>query len=733
MTAEARWSLAVIAASLVVFGGLLVAAGPFFPTFDEQKYLGIAYNLWSGRGLTTVFGIPFTSHAPLWTVLLGAPHALFGADNLAWGRFLNGIAGLGVVAAAAALAWRVRPAAGAVAAIAMVGMLYLHDQSRTARLDVPAAALGLAYLLVGFEAVRRGSTRWALTAGAVFALGFLVKEVNLPIAPVPFLAGALQGRPWRSVLSVAGWTIVAAAIGAGWWFVLFAQLEHEVYRLGTPAWTLIPIGILVALTAAVGVSADRLAATPRLQQAIAAVERQSPASVRRIGRPLIVWTATLAWVAVLTLVFLRTARLSGTGGLAPSQLALYARTWFGPLAVVIVAGLGAAGLAIVAAIVDRRRVSPSPVWDLTIAAACGVPLILLVVAVGEPPRNYLAQIAVIAALAAVGLVWLVERLLELRRPEVTVPLGAVGGLAAGVIARELLVITTDPVVAPPVLPFAVAGAAVGAALGCLPILAARADPDRGRRIRAATGGAIVAAALVASSAVLGTHALAARPDSTDPAREGAVTIVTAWLREHVNPSQTVAFGSFLGYDMALGLQGRNRTVQVRHRLSVGSAAAPEGIVYSGEAPASDWIAIDIAPRNASQFQAYRAAWLLRDLPRTRTDVWVYSTGIDTAAPSIIPALTPDHGFDLLQHWTFPVGGGEPIETFVFRVHLDRISFDTSRIYVSPEALDRLVTILGARPAVAAPAARALSERAVVTPPDPAAGADLDRLRILAGG
>jgi hypothetical protein len=206
------------------------------------------------------------------------------------------------------------------------------------------------------------------------------------------------------------------------------------------------------------------------------------------------------------------------------------------------------------------------------------------------------------------------------------------------------------------------------------------------------------------------------------------------MRTHVDPTETVAFGSFLGYDMALGLQGRNTTVQVRHRLSVGSAAAPEGIAYAGEAPADDWIAIDIAPRNASQFQAYRAAWLRSQLPRSKVDVWVYSTGIDTAAPSIIPALTPDHGFDLLEHWSFPVGGGAPpIETFVFRVNRDRIGFDTDRIYVSPEALARLTDLLAAHRATGRSAATALVQRVVVTPPDPASAADLARLQAIAAG
>src|SRR3954453_18870275 len=209
-TLEVRWSAASIAASLLVFALLLIAARPPYPTFDEQKYLGIATNLWGGRGLTTVFGATFTSHAPLWTVVLGAGHAIAGWDDLGWGRWLDAVAGLGVVTAGAWFAWRIRPAAGAIAAVGLVGVLYLHDQSRTARLDVPAAALGLAYIVIGCEAVRRASSGWAVAAGAVFAIGFLVEEGDLPFAPIPFLVGVLRSQPWPRLLPLSGWTLVAA-------------------------------------------------------------------------------------------------------------------------------------------------------------------------------------------------------------------------------------------------------------------------------------------------------------------------------------------------------------------------------------------------------------------------------------------------------------------------------------------------------------------------------------------
>jgi hypothetical protein len=734
LTQEARWSAIAIAASLVVFGGLVVIAGPFYPTFDEQKYLGIAANLWTGHGLTTVFGAVFTSHAPLWTIVLGAPHALIHGDNLAWGRALGLVSGLGVVAAGGWLAWRVRPAAGAVAAIGLVGMLYIHDQSRTARLDVPAAALGLAYVIVGFEAVRRGSTSWAIAAGGLFAVGFLVKEVDLPFAPVPLLVGVLDGRPWPRLLRVNGWMLLIAAIGVSWWFVLFASIVHQVYRLGTPAWTLAPIGVGLTIVALVAVSAEHLAETS-VGARISTAAGRIPLPLRARSRPLIAWSGAILWSVVLSFVLLRTARLSGTGGLSPAQLALYGETWFGPLAIVIVGAVGAAVLAIVAALVDPARVARSGVWELLLATICGLPLVLVVIAVGEPPRNYLAQVAILAGLAAVGFAWLGERVLQIRSAAISVPLGVIAGVAAGALARQVVSVATHGARELALVPVLIAGGAIGAAVGSIPAVAARAErttPARAARIRRATAAGVIGVGLLGSSAVLGVHALGGRPDSTDPAREAAVRTTVAWLRANVDPTETIAFGSFLGYDMALGVQGRNTTVQVTDRLTVGSPTAPEGLVHTGDAPASDWIAVDIAPRNVAQFQAYRAAWLERQLPADHVGIWVYSIGIDTAAPTILAALTPDHGFDLLKHWSFPVGGSPPLETYVFRVHDDQIRFDPGTIYVSPAALHRLADLLAAHPAAGRVAAANLAGRVVVTPPDPGANVDLDRLRALAG-
>jgi len=110
---------------------------------------------------------------------------------------------------------------------------------------------------------------------------------------------------------------------------------------------------------------------------------------------------------------------------------------------------------------------------------------------------------------------------------------------------------------------------------------------------------------------------------------------------------------------------------------------------------------------------------------------VYATGEDTAAPAITAQLTPEHGFEAVASWDFP-GPRSTITVTVYRVDLDRIALDRSRLYISAEALHRLVAHLARTPEASRAAAAALLPRVVVEPPEAAARADLDRLRELAG-
>ncbi len=320
---ERTLSLAAIGGSVVAFILVLALVPPFNPTFDDAKYVGIGRNVLAGLGPVTVFGIQFLNHSPLWPLAMAIPERLTGIDALSVGHLLNGLSGGIVIALGGALGWRIRPLAGAVTAIALVGFVYLGDLGRTAGLDLPAAALTLGYLLVGVVAARRGSIGLGIAAGALFALAFLTKEIALPWAPAPFLAAIFWTTSWVRLAKAAGWALGVAAVGLSWWFAIYAADTNSVYRLGTPGWTLVPLALLVAV-AAIGLAVSDRLARGRVGRALEGARDRAPAVLRRHGRALAGWGLTGAWVVLLLVVFWRTPKLLGAGLLDRDQLVTYA-------------------------------------------------------------------------------------------------------------------------------------------------------------------------------------------------------------------------------------------------------------------------------------------------------------------------------------------------------------------------------------------------------------------------
>jgi hypothetical protein len=670
--AERRVAIVVATASIVVFGTLLLLVPPFFLSFDEAKYIGIGYNLIDGLGPRTPFGDYFLPHAPVWSALLVVPNAWFGLDPLDTGHVLNGIAGIALLGLTALLGWRIRPAVGGIAAVGLLGVTYLHDLTRTARLDVPAAALALGYLALGLVAVRRGGARLGIAAGALFALAFLVKEIALPLAPVPFLAAILWGTPWRQIAGTAGWTLITATVGLSWWFVMVANLSGVVYRLGTPAWTLIPIAVAIGIVALLLIVAGRTG-TPPSSEVVGEGQPLEASRAGRVGRRLVVAVLTLAWCAALAWVFAGTLGVRGTDVIDLPQLTRYAATWL-PGALKLIAAIGVAGVLLsLAAWRSAARGGRSAITDLWLATICSAPLVLLVVEVGEPPRNYLAQLGILAALAGAGWLWLGE--VMLRR------LAGSGRLSASA-----------------------AGAAVPVALVAL---------------------------LLASTAVLAQHTLTFRETKTGVARESAIETAVDWVRANVPAGEKVAIGSLLSYEISLGLRGTNPTTQVRHQLVIGDAAAPDGIRVSGQPATDDWIAIDVAPRNINEYQAFAAGTLARELRESGATIWIYATEAATSAPEIVNALVGAQGVTEAASWSWPTPT-IPVGLHIYRIDTATLAFPTDRLHVSGEALDRLVAGLEAAGEAGRATAADLIDEIVVAPASAATDALLARLRTLAG-
>ena len=144
---------------------------------------------------------------------------------------------------------------------------------------------------------------------------------------------------------------------------------------------------------------------------------------------------TIAWVVGLTLVFTGTLTTRGTGLIDLPQIARYVREWY---PILVTSGIGAVGL--VLSIVARRDPAlgrREALEDLWLATICGLPLVILVIGVGEAPRNYLAQLAIGAGIAAAGWLWLFEVAFR-RWPSLTIlAVGAVFGPILGAAVADV--------------------------------------------------------------------------------------------------------------------------------------------------------------------------------------------------------------------------------------------------------------------------------------------------------
>ena len=724
----------LIAGAAVVFIVLVVAGGAFYQSFDEAKYVGLGRNLVAGRGYTTVFGSLFLTHPPAWPLILAAPEAWFGIDPLTVGRFLNVLSGAGLIVLSGLLAWRIRPAAGGLAAVAMLGVTYLSDLSRTARLDVPGAAIAVLAVLVGTWSIRRDSVRGALVAGAIFAVAFLIKETSVVYLAVPTLAAIFDGRSAARLARLTAAIALTFAIGTSWWFVVVAEQTGRVFRTSFPAWVLVPLGIGLGAAIVLGLAGPAILArwSRRVTNPSGVGGGDTP--IGRFSPAVVGAAATIVWVVILLVLLARSPELGGAGLIDPAQIRAWLVSWQRTIAFPVL--FAASGLVLAVALTLRARgharglVPPPPTPllaapELVPAVVVSVPFLIFVIATGEPPRNDFAPLAVAFALAAGGWLLVLEQLMTLRPTRIAailmIGLGAVAGVLAGLALAEVFAVRGA----------VVKGAGVGAASGAI-VVGLRAALERRRPGAAAAPAVSIPVLLVIAfvgSALLLTIQVHRRPGSAETAAvRTAVATIAAWVRSAVPTNETLAVGSLLGNETAIELP-EYRIVKLSAREATLSAAAPLGLSIAPGDAIQDWLSVDPHPRKTSMFLAIDAGSLVQALRSNSIAYWIYVTGETTAAPTIVPALTPAHGFDVAAHWTFPAAG-RTLDAWVFRIAADRLGFGDAPIRIAPAALTRLVGLLAAIPDGPAIATR-LTTRILVDPQDSAGSQAVLKLRALA--
>lgn len=679
-------ALVLSAAGIAAFVVLRLLA-PFHHTgWDEAYYLGVGANLLAGRGLVTAFGEFPAIHSPLWPLVLQAPAALLPVDPVGWGHLLTVLSGGAVVGLTAWYAWRSVRLAAPVAVAALIAFPFLLDLAGWMGLDLPAAALALVYVAVGIEAVRRGSFTLGLAAGVVLAVAFLVKELVVPFVPVPILAGLLRSTSPAATGRATAGILLAATLGTSWWFIVHVQETGVVYRLGTPGWTLVPLVVAAVVLAALGLVMGRIA--PRTGRPLDAV------GARRMVR--IGWLGALAWAGLLTAYFAVAPNPIGAPLLVPAQVALMVPRVAPDLAPILVVGLIGATVAIADRIRTGLRAArpaarpssdgllqpddPHAVDDLLVAVVCGFPFVLLVTSVGEGPRHYIAHVGLIVALGAVGwtrLLVAAARILGTRRSR-------------------------------------------------------HPTPSRvGRRPSPAVAIGAVLAIVVGSAVAIMAASLPAERSATDVTRAEAVATTTAWVREHLAPGSTVAFGSGFSMETSLGLLGDYRLALVGDETGIDvDASSPSGLRALDGTRADDWVALWTSRRDVTALDGYRAGRVVEAFRGLGPAIWIHTALTSEEAPSpLLEALARARGLEVLERWSRPSGESR-LETVVYRVDPERLAFGDD-IVLDPAALARIVRAMERDPDAYREAAATLHERAVPVPSSARATELLTRLRTIA--
>ena len=244
---------------------------------------------------------------------------------------------------------------------------------------------------------------------------------------------------------------------------------------------------------------------------------------------------------------------------------------------------------------------------MLVASICGIPLILLVVGVGETPRHYIAELALIVLVGTIGWYHGVIRLAE-RDRATAVLVALLGGLAIAIVGLSAVQRLTQPVI--------VAGIA-GAALALVTLAVGL------RWLRSHGRPALVGVLAATLAFVFGLGAVGVRaarlPGQADANETRATADTIAWLKATVPPGGTVAFGPYLSMETSIDIPAGYRAIQVRHFLAIADPSAALGLRGATGTP-EDFVAVDVAPIKANQFNVYAASRMLEPAPERESPV-----------------------------------------------------------------------------------------------------------------
>jgi hypothetical protein len=227
---ERSWALlitlAVIATVTTVAVVRLTRYGFTSVAPDEASYIDVGRRVLRFEVPRNPGGDVYTIRSWVYPVMLGGASDILHGDIFLGPRLLAAVLGIGSLAGALALGYRLaRGVAAVTTALAILATPLFWVVLRTTHIDVALMFFIVVLLLILWTP----SPRRFVLGGIWLGLTLLLKETTAPMILLPCAwIGILPAREWRRVTTRFA---IALAATVSWWFVLVLVVRHQVFPI----------------------------------------------------------------------------------------------------------------------------------------------------------------------------------------------------------------------------------------------------------------------------------------------------------------------------------------------------------------------------------------------------------------------------------------------------------------------------------------------------------------------
>jgi hypothetical protein len=224
---ERNWALvitlAMIAAVATVAVVRLTRYGFARVADDEASYIDVGRSLLRLKVPHNRIGDVYTIRSWAYPALLGGASDIVHGDVFLGPRLLVAAFGIGSLAGALALSYRLARAIAAVAtALAILATPLIWTVLRTTHIDVALMFFVVVLLLI----LWKPSPRRFVLGGIWLGLTLLIKETAAPMILLPCAwIGIVPAHEWRRITTRF---VIALVATVSWWFVLVLAVKHQV-------------------------------------------------------------------------------------------------------------------------------------------------------------------------------------------------------------------------------------------------------------------------------------------------------------------------------------------------------------------------------------------------------------------------------------------------------------------------------------------------------------------------